>query len=289
MRLDRRGSHALLTLGTLVLALGAGASCSVDSARSQYLLAEKLWSDKKYAAAVNEFEKVASRDPRGKLGLQALYRAAMTQNLYLNNPSDALKKLRTYVQLSGDEKSRWEAQKQIGDILYERLERHEEAIDHYHELLQARASSPEAPDFLFRIGKSHYFLWQFKEAIESFRQLQEKYPSSRWSEHAGLEIGNVLFTRAERGSEDGIATPSGDGYKEAISAFKAFIDRYPNSPLVPEAHFGIASCLEESNQLDAAYQLFNSIRTTYPSPNVVEIKLARIRERKAQTQRKPSK
>ncbi|MGZ3687127.1 MAG: hypothetical protein ACXVBW_02430, partial [Bdellovibrionota bacterium] len=51
-------------------------ACSVDSAKNHYVLAEKLWSDRKYQASVSEFEKVTAKDPHGKLGLQALYRAA---------------------------------------------------------------------------------------------------------------------------------------------------------------------------------------------------------------------
>ena len=72
-----------------------------------------------------------------------------------------------------------------------------------------------------------------------------------------------------------------ESYQEATEAYQAFIKKYPQSTLVPQARFGIASCLEELDQLDAAYQAYEALKDTYPSRNVIEIKLARIRERRA--------
>jgi TolA-binding protein len=70
-----------------------------------------------------------------------------------------------------------------------------------------------------------------------------------------------------------------------MEAFTRFMKRYPQSTLIPDAKFGIASCLEEMDQLDAAYHAFEELRSTYPSPNVIEVKLVRIRERKDQRSR----
>src|SRR5690348_6560405 len=87
-----------LAVGTMVVASFA---CTSNSARKQYLLAEKLWTDAKYAAAINEFDKVAAKDPRGKLGLQALYRSASTQMLFLSQFDEAARKFRRYAETPG--------------------------------------------------------------------------------------------------------------------------------------------------------------------------------------------
>lgn len=75
-------------------------ACSLDSAKSHYLLAEKLWTGGDYPAAVSEFEKVVVKDPKGKIGLQALFRAAMIQNINLFQYSDSLRKFKAYIELS---------------------------------------------------------------------------------------------------------------------------------------------------------------------------------------------
>jgi TolA-binding protein len=265
------------------LALLAATGCSVNATKKSYVLAEKLWTDGKYAAAVAEFEKVTARDSSGKLGLQALYRAASTEALFLGRYSDALRKYRRFAEMAGEHPTSWEAQKQVGEILFVKLEHFDQAIQHYRALLRQKPESPEAPEYLFRIAKSHFFLWQFNEAVRVYRELVRKHPDSPWAEKATFEIGVTYFTRGEQHSE-GRGTGK-EGYQEAIDAYNQFLKKYPQSDLAPQAKFGIASCLEELDQLDAAYHAYESLKETYPSPKVVAIKLVRIKERKEQRSR----
>jgi TolA-binding protein len=255
-------------------------SCSAGSAKSHYILAEKLWTDGKYASAVSEFDKTAQSDPRGKLGLQALFRSASTESLFLSQYNDALKKFHQYVELSEDTPEAWEAQKQIGDILFQKTDQYDLAIQHYKSLLKLRPDAAETPEFLYRIGKSYFFLQQFDEALDGYRDLIKRFPATLWAEKAAYELGLTMFTRGEQ--RPGGKGPGMESYQEAMDAYQAFMKKYPQSTLLPEARFGIASCLEELDQLDAAYQAYSALKNTYPSRNVIEIKLARISERKAE-------
>jgi TolA-binding protein len=259
-------------------------SCSADSAKSRYILAEKLWTDGSYAAAVREFERVVARDPHGRLGIQALFRAAMTQTLYLAQHDDAIRKFRSYVELVGEPALAWESEKQIGEILYTKTEQYDRAIQHYRAMIKARPQAGEIPEFLFRIGKSHFFLWQFDDAITTFRRLAKEYPQNALAEKASYEVGVTYFTRGEQ-APTGQSRNGPEAYQEAMDAFQKFLRKYPRSALVPQAKFGIASCLEELDQLDAAYHQYQDLLTTYPSPKVIKIKLARIRQRQVQKSR----
>lgn len=250
----------------------------MNSAKSRYILAEKLWTDGKHAAAVSEFDRVAALDPRGKLGAQARYRAALTQTLYLSQHAEAVRKFRQLLELNPGFEDAWEVQKQIGEILYARTEQYEAAIHQYRELLSLRPDAIEAPEFLFRIAKSHFFLHQFTEAADAYQELQKKYPQAPLAEQAAYEVGVTWYTQGEDASHDGTVGT----YKRAQQAFEDFIRRYPQSTRVVEAKFGIGNCLEELEQLDAAYQIYESLQKTYPSPNVIKIKMIRIRERQAQ-------
>ncbi|MGZ6334247.1 MAG: tetratricopeptide repeat protein, partial [Bdellovibrionota bacterium] len=109
-------------------------ACSVDSAKNHYVLAEKLWSDRKYQASVSEFEKVTAKDPHGKLGLQALYRAAVTQSLFLSQFSDAIRKFKSYAESSHDGPSVWDAEIQVGEIYFNKTEQYDQAVQHYQRL-----------------------------------------------------------------------------------------------------------------------------------------------------------
>lgn len=280
-------SLALAIVGVFLLS-----ACSLNSAKKRYVLAEKLWSDGNYAAAVNEFEKVHNQDPKGKLGLQALYRAATTQALFLNQYNDAVKKLRNYAELAEDKETAWDAQRQIGDLLFNKLESYDLALEQYQKLLKQNPKPSDAALFLYRMGKARFYLWRFNEAIQTYREVLKLYPQTVWGENAAFELGVSYFTRGEQ-SADGKpgasnspgATGNSEAYQDAIDAYEAFIEKYPKSPHVIEARFGIASCLEEMDQLEAAYQAFSMLKDTYPSPNVIQVKLTRIRERRSQRNR----
>lgn len=253
----------------LAFGLLAQAGCNSGRAQRIFALAEQLWSEGNYSAALGEFEKAAAKDPQGELGQRALYRAATTQALFLSQYPEAIRKLQAFVEATKDPAARWEAEKLIGELYFSRLEQHEQVIRHYEALLKKRPTAPEAPEFWYRMGRSHFFLWQFNEALLTYRGLISQFPRSMWAEKAAFEIGVTLATEGS----------SARGCQEAMKAYQDFLERYPRSELVPQARFGIASCLEERNQLDAAYQAYLALQKDYPSPGVIQVKLARIHER----------
>lgn len=278
--------RAIVIGSAWVWAAVAMTACTSNSAKKQYLLAEKLWTDGKYASAVAEFDKVTAKDSKGKLGLQALYRSATTLMLFQSQYEDAARKFKTYAEATGvDPEMAWDAQKQIGEILYSKTEQYDRAVQHYQMLLKLKPNSPETPEFMFRLAKSDFFLWHFDEAVAVYRGMMSRFQGTPWAEKAAYEVGVTYYTRGEQRTGGGSREHekgSNDAYQEAIDAYQRFIRLYPQSPLVSQARFGIASCYEELDQLDTAYHAYESLKSTYPSPNVIAIKLARIRERQEQ-------
>lgn len=262
----------------LFLALAIGlASCSPQPAKKAYILAEKLWQEERYPAAALEFERVVRLDPDGKLGSQALYRLGMTQTLFLDQQVGAIRTFREFIRKNPEENAEgvWSSKVQIGEILFEKLKRYDEAIDHYSGLLNERPSAAEADEFQYRIAKGYFYLWKFDEAIQAFQSLMEKSTSLDWKERAEFEVIITKFTAAEQKPEnkrDAI-------YLDLADQFRKFLAQHPRSPYASQAKFHVAACLEEMDQLDQAYELYHALEDSYPSPNVIKIKLARIRER----------
>jgi TolA-binding protein len=94
-------------------------------------------------------------------------------------------------------------------------------------------------------------------------------------------VPNTYFTRGEQRAVGNRNTI----YQETIQEFNKFIKAYPKSKKVVEAEFNIAACLEELDQLESAFQIYERIKNDYPSPKVVQIKLHRITERRTQRNR----
>ncbi len=255
-------------------------SCSAQNPKSRFLLAEKLWQEGKYQAAVSEYERVIQKEQGSELGLQAAYRAAMTEMLFLQDYTSALKKLTRIIELSRDSPLAHDAQKQIGEILFVKLEQFEQAVSQYQKLLELYPEDPSQPEYWFRIGKSYYFMTRFDQSIATYETLRKKFPKSEWAERALFEMGTSSQTLGnQRQSQGGNAN---EAFKEAMSKFTAFAKEYPSHALAPQARFEAAACLEELDQLDAAQQAYENLRSSYPNPQVIDAKLGRIKDRKTQ-------
>ena len=246
--------------------------CSADQGKKHFVLAEQLWTDHKYGAAILEFEKVYQREPRSKLGQNALYRAAMTQSLFLKQYPEALEKLRTFAQISTDDQLTWKAQLEIGEILYSNLESYDQVLIHYPLMMTSRPNAPEVPEILYRMAKSEFFLFRFEHALQRFQNLIQRFPDSSWAEKAQFERGVTLYTRGETQKHS-------SDFTQAVQEYQNFMIKHPQSGLIPQAKFGIASCYEELDRQTEALTLYSSLEKTYPAPGVIQMKIARLKKR----------
>lgn len=268
-------------LPVLSFALVFSSACTSQNPRDRFLLAEKLWQEKKYSAAVSEYEKVTQKDPSSDLGIKAALRAATTQTLFLNEHLSALRKLNRIIETNRESPLAHDAHKQIGEILFQRLEQYEQAIQHYERMLDLYPEDPSKDEYTYRIGKAQFHLLRFEDSIRTFRIVVEKYRGSEWAKRARFEIGVSEQTKGHQ-LQQKEAKLAAEAFRGATKEFSEFIRTYPNDPLVLEAKFEIGNCFEEMDQVDAAYKSFEEIRDLYPNRSVVELKLRRIAERRNQ-------
>ncbi len=271
-----------LSVVLFLFSLAAGATgCTSQNPRDRFLLAERLWQEKNYSAAVAEYEKVTQKDPSSELGIKAALRAAMTQTLFLNENLGALRKLNRIIELNRESPLAHEAYKQIGEILFLRLEQYEQAIQHYERMIELYPEDPSKDEYTYRIGKAQFHLLHFEDSIRTFRIVVDKYHGSEWAKRARFEIGVSEQTKGHQ-LQQKEARLANDSFREAVKEFTAFSQTYPTDPLTLEAKFEIGNCYEEMDQVDAAYKAFEEIRALYPNRTVVEMKLRRISERRNQ-------
>ncbi len=71
---------------------------------------------------------------------------------------------------------------------------------------------------MFLFGESYFLEKKYEQALERFRLLRERYPSTRQAQLAGLEVGTCLY-ELER-------------YPEAAAVLKQTLSVYPNPAVV---------------------------------------------------------
>jgi tetratricopeptide (TPR) repeat protein len=266
-----RNRKVILLLASMVLAVSG---CTIQSSVSNhYLTGEKLWTEKNYPAAVAEFDRVVKESPNTALGLQSLWRASSTRQLFLNEPEEALKGFELFLERAGDSDLAPQAQMEIGEIYFTKLAQYEKAIEHYQKLLSSgKYPSDDESKFYYRIGRSYFRSHQLKKAIEWYEQGIKKYPDSPYSTKSKFDLANAWYALGEL--EKG-------GYQKALKMFQELKgETRVREPLIHvQSIFGEASTLEEMDDLEQAYELFKSIENNYPAPNVIKVRMVRLGER----------
>ena len=267
-RFSRSLSGVFLPL--LLVWVGCTAQSSVSN---HYLTAEKLWSEKNYPAAVAEFERVVKESPESAIGLQALWRASMTQALFLNEPQKALKGFELFIQRAANSELAPQALLEMGEILFSRLNQYARAIEHYEKLIESPGFREEDKAlFHYRVARSHFHLHRIRKSIEWYEKMMARFPNSSWIPRAMSDLGSAWYAL-------------GDQERAAFSkALKIFQDlkartRGRQHRVFVEAVFNEASTLEELDKLEEAHDLFKTIENDYPAPNVIKIRMVRLSER----------
>jgi len=288
----------MLTVLALAAAL-ASSGCGSTGAKGEYILAEKLWQEQSYVAAAAQFERAFAKDQKGELGKQALYRAATTQYLFNRKYAAALALFRKYLEVEPTGAAARDAEIQIGEILFEKTQQYEAAIEHYRRWLRERPGDERNTEFLYRVGRSQLHLWQFEDAVQTMSQLSEQSGVSPWISEALFQKGMAYLALADQGGGGAAPKQSGKGaddaaesdtteslsrreyYRRALSAFEQTRTRFPKSKAAQEAGLGVATIYEELGQWQDALTALAPLESTYPVPQVIKIRMIRIRERLA--------
>ncbi|MGE4232122.1 MAG: tetratricopeptide repeat protein [Bacteriovoracia bacterium] len=256
----------------LLLSIGLLA-CNPQAEKNKYILAERLFGDRKYDAAVSEFQKIIENNPRSPLAQQALFRVGIIQYLYLEKYSDAVKSLRQFTLLSQNGDAVYEAEKNIGEIYFSKIEDFRSSLDQYKRILDKYPESKEKDFFLFRIAKSYYGFLDFDNAIQTYERIKKETPKSPLVLEASYQIGNTYYTRGDCDT--------------AIKVFREVVKEKPSAQQAVFSQFGIANCYEEQQKYQEAIDQYEQIVDKHPSKNVVLRKIQKLKVLREKT--KPTK
>ncbi len=265
-------SRNWLSFGLIFLLATAG--CAVDSAFRRFNQAERLFTQGRYAASAVEFGRVLSKDPPADLAAKARYRLAEVQTLFLGKHAEAVENYKQFIQLAPDSQGAWVAQKEIGEILFSRLEDFTKSIEHDSVIVNLTKDTKERAEITFRLGRANFLLKRFGNAEKFYREAMQLDPKGEWRPRALFEVGMSQYTRE---------TKSAAGFERALSTFRHFMAEYPGHEKAIEAEFMVGCCLEELQQIGPAISIFQKIEDRYPVPGAVKIRRLRLEGRKHST------
>lgn len=222
-----------------------------------------LRQEARYSEAVELFEKLHDEQPTFSRIPQALFQTAEMQDLYLGRYSDALL---TYLMLERDYPNAPEvsaARTQVAVLYKYRLNDCSQAIAVYQKVLDE--TDRDSDQLQYEVADCYFRLNNFAQARIEFETLLKNYPQSDLFAEVQYRIA---MTYALEGK-----------LPEAAGAYRVVIERWTESPYAVEARFGLATVLEEQEELVEALKILEDLEGVYPKQDVLARKTEQVRER----------
>jgi TolA-binding protein len=222
-----------------------------------------LRQETRYSEAVEMFKELHTEQPSFVRIPQALFQIAEIKDLYLGRYSDALL---TYLMLERDYPDAPEvfaARKQVAVLYKYRLNDCGQAIAVYQKVLDDADGNSD--QLQYEVADCYFRLNNFAQARIEFESLLKNDPQSDLFAEVQYRIA---MTYALEGK-----------LPEAAGAYRVVIERWSESSYAVEASFGLATVLEEQEELVEALKILEELKGLYPKEDILTRKTEQVRER----------
>jgi len=252
-------------------------ACAENNQKKNYLLAEQLLEKKNYELALQQFKKVLQQSNESELTIQANYEIGKIYFFYLSKSSEALEFFQKYIELSKNKNQQYyQAKMFIGDIFFKKIKNYNQAILYYSSLLNENLSDQQMATIIYRLGRSHFFLWEFDRAIYFYKILMEKYTDSMESKNIEFNLGNSYVSLAEKSTDQKVEK---ENYLTAISYFEKSLLKQKKSDNSIFVQFALAEAYFHIEQYEKAKINYEEIKERYPGKKIIFSKLSKINEK----------
>jgi tetratricopeptide (TPR) repeat protein len=209
---------------------------SLNKDNAKYLKAYTYFNKKKYDQALNMFEDYL----KGINNTHETYTDALNRKgdcyYYLRKFNDANKTYQHVAEIAGKSEQAEYALMQRGMVLG-LIHQYEKKVEVLEQLVKLNPKSDLADDAIYEIARAELQLEHHDKAIVWYEKLLNKqYRKSHLCAKASLELGMTWRTLKS--------------YPEAIKAFEATVDKYPNTEEAYSALDGLEQIYIETNMVD---------------------------------------
>ena len=224
---------------------------SFESQKLNFFLAENHFALSNYNEALNRYNFAVGGDP--EIEMQAIYGKAYC---YFNSGDyenaaiqflDFTKKYKNDIRFS-------DAKLRLADS-YFGSKNYAAASKIYEELFTADSRSSINPYARYQYAQALYKSGKTAEAINEFRNIQEKFPASEYAEVSLYTIGWIYFQQKN--------------YSQSIEQYNNVIVKYPQTKLKPIIFYSIGDAHFNMEKYDSAIVNYEKVLSQYPSSQYV--------------------
>lgn len=125
----------------------------------------------------------------------------------------------------------------------------------FKQIFQSGKYSSDDPYTYYQYAQALYKSGEADAAITEFRNLQQKFPQSKYAESSLFTVGFIKFQEGE--------------FKEAINNYRYVLQIYKNSSIAPVVYYSIGDAYFNLSMYDSAIVNYRNVLTKYPSSDYV--------------------
>lgn len=216
-----------------------------------FYMAESYFSLGKYQEALSRYNNIKSNDEEYKK--QVMYSKGYCQ-FNLGSYSNAAYQFAEFVESYPSDIRMTDAKLRLADS-YFGAKNFSAASKIFKEIFQSGKYSSDDPYAYYQYAQALYKSGESNSAIAEFRNLQKKFPDSKYGESSLFTVGFIRFQEGE--------------FEEAINDYRTVMRVYKKSSLAPAVYYSIGDAYFNLGQYDSAIVNYRNVLTKYPSSEYV--------------------
>ncbi len=224
-----------------------------ESDKVNFFLAENYFSLGEYANALKRYNLVYSSDP-SLINLVEYGKAYCYYNM--GDYENAVSGFSDFIKKYPNDPRTIDARLRLADSYYG-TKKFASASKVFKELFNFNKSSLDNAATYYQYAQTLYKSGNTNEAINEFRNLQEKFPQSAYADKSLYIVGWIYFQQ--------------NNYTDAIENYRDVLRIYPKSSLGPIIDYSIGDAFFNLAQYDSAITSYQKVMVDYPtSPHVFD-------------------
>ena len=245
--------------------------CDFTSGLNQDILsAQKYVDNQQFDKAVELYERILVKNPSKVIKTKINYQLAEIYYLYLDQQVKALKYYQFIVDNVDDPLWQVKALEKMADINFSFARNFPESIRAYNMLMQVKPRLSNYDYYFLRVGESYFEMGRYDKAREIFNQIINN-PTNPYYVEAYNQMALIEFYNKN--------------WDKAVDYWLEYLKREKRKDQIVKVKFLIANAYESNEKLKEAYNIYYSLLSTYPNPDVLRARLKSLYARRVARKR----
>lgn len=244
------------------------AACTWTSEEKYLKKGESAKASKDWPEALNQFEKVVKVFPGTKQALKAAQEGAKVALIEQKDYYRLTLFLKHIILYSKDEKERIASQRLLAETYFEKLNDYPNAVIELNKTLDFFRSGKEHALLRFMLAKAYFFQNQFFQARSEVDTALKENVDQEFVFKALLLKANIFFNEKK--------------LDDAITLYQRLMVEFPEKAKAEQVGLTLAVSYEEKEDFQKAIELLEDIRIDYTVPEMIDLKISRLKARQAQ-------